>query len=72
VHTLSEDARVRALDELDILDTPTEERFDRVLRLAQRLFDVPAAAIHLIDGDRQWAKATVGREPMHCRREDSV
>jgi serine phosphatase RsbU (regulator of sigma subunit) len=72
LHTLTEDARVRALHDLDILDTPTEERFDRVVRLAQRLFDVPAAAINLIDRDRQWAKATVGREPGHCRREDSV
>jgi hypothetical protein len=47
---------------LAVLDTPSEERFDRVVRLAQRLFDVPMVAVNLIDEDRQWTKAGVGVE----------
>jgi hypothetical protein len=52
--------RLTALQELSILDTPREERFDRVVRLAQRLFDVPMVAISLVDRDRQWHKASTG------------
>lgn len=54
--------RLDALHRLGILDTPREERFDRVVRLAQRLFDVPMVAISLIDDSRQWHKANVGLE----------
>jgi hypothetical protein len=52
--------RLTALHELEILDTPREERFDRVVRLAQRLFNVPMVAISLVDQDRQWHKANAG------------
>jgi serine phosphatase RsbU (regulator of sigma subunit) len=52
--------RLDALHQLEILDTPREERFDRVVRLAQRLFDVPMVAISLLDENRQWHKANVG------------
>jgi len=52
--------RLDALHQLEILDTPREERFDRVVRLAQRLFDVPMVAISLLDEGRQWHKANVG------------
>lgn len=57
-----EPARLRALRDLAILDTPREERFDRLVRLAQRVFDVPMVAVNLIDEDRQWTKAGVGIE----------
>ncbi|MCM3688114.1 PP2C family protein-serine/threonine phosphatase [Kocuria rosea] len=56
----AEDARVEALHALQVLDTPREERYDRIVRLAQQVFDVPMAAINLIDADRQWTKAEVG------------
>ncbi|WP_052436564.1 PP2C family protein-serine/threonine phosphatase [Georgenia sp. SUBG003] len=55
-----EAARVAALHALNMLDTPREERFDRVVRLAQAVFGVPMAAVTLIDTDRQWHKASVG------------
>jgi hypothetical protein len=48
--------------ELGLLDTPPEERFDRVVRLAQRLFDVSAVAVNLIDHDRLFVKSAVGFE----------
>lgn len=56
----SEESRVGALNELAILDSAPEERFDRVTRLTQRLFGVPLAYISLIDSDRQWMKSQAG------------
>lgn len=53
----NEQARLLALRQLDILDTPTEERFDRLARMARRLFDAPIALVTLIDQNRQWFKA---------------
>jgi sigma-B regulation protein RsbU (phosphoserine phosphatase) len=50
-------ADVRALK---LLDTPPEERFDRIVRLAARFYDVPIAYIALVDADRQWFKAKCG------------
>ncbi|WP_017454473.1 sensor domain-containing diguanylate cyclase [Herbaspirillum rubrisubalbicans] len=56
----NESARIEALHSLRILDTPREERFDRLTRLARRLFDVPMAVVTLIDVHRQWFKSCVG------------
>jgi hypothetical protein len=52
--------RQRALDDLHILDTPPEERFDRITEAAQRYFGTRGAAISLIDRDRQWFKSRRG------------
>ncbi|MBI9113851.1 PP2C family protein-serine/threonine phosphatase [Sanguibacter suaedae] len=61
--------RLRALQSLDVLDTPREERFDRVTRLAQRVFDVPMVSVTLIDEDRQWRKSFVGLDGPVAQRE---
>jgi diguanylate cyclase (GGDEF)-like protein len=55
-----EPLRLAALHALDILDTPAEERFDRITRLARRIFDVPVALVSLVDADRQWFKSGDG------------
>ena len=55
-----EQQRLEALEALHVLDTPPEARFDRIVRLAQRVFDVPIVAVNLIDSDRQWTKAGIG------------
>jgi len=52
--------RLGALRASGLLDTPAEERFDRVTRMAQRLFNVPIALISLVDEDRQWFKSRQG------------
>ena len=57
-----EAARLSALRALGVLDTAAEERFDRLTRLAQALFDVPIALISLIDAERQWIKSRQGLE----------
>lgn len=66
-----DDARQRALDALGILDTPREERFDRVTRLAQELFDVPMVSITFIDRNRQWRKSEIGLGGREAQREDA-
>ena len=44
-----EDKRIDCLHRLNILDTASEERFDRLTRLAQRIFGVPIALVSLVD-----------------------
>lgn len=55
-----EQARLETLRSLGILDTSSEERFDRLTRIAKRLFAVPIALVSLIDENRQWFKSCVG------------
>jgi len=55
-----EDERIAALKELEILDTPPDEKFDRITKIAQILFDVPIALVSLVDVNRQWFKSCVG------------
>lgn len=55
-----EAGRLRALHGLGILDTQSEERFDRLTRMARRLFNVPIAVVSLVDHDRQWFKSCSG------------
>lgn len=55
-----EQQRLEALRALLILDTPPEERFDRIVEFAAAEFDVPIALISLIDEKRQWFKARTG------------
>ena len=67
----NEVTRQAAVDALGILNTPPEERFDRITRLAKELFGVETAAITLIDHDRQWFKSKVGLEPQETSRSDA-
>lgn len=52
--------RIATLRAYNILDTSPEERFDRITRLAKRLFDVPIALISIVDVNRQWFKSHPG------------
>jgi diguanylate cyclase (GGDEF)-like protein len=58
----NEAERLHALKALQILDTPHEERFDRVTRIAKRMFGVSISLVSLIDKDRQWFKSKQGFE----------
>lgn len=55
-----EQSRVATLHMLNILDTDPEERFDRLTRMARRLFSVPIAQVTLVDSNRQWFKSNDG------------
>jgi GAF domain-containing protein len=66
-----EAARLRALHERGILDSPADERFDRITRIARRLFDVSAALVTLVDAERQWFKSAPGLDVQETPREVS-
>jgi diguanylate cyclase (GGDEF)-like protein/PAS domain S-box-containing protein len=63
--------RIAELHSLEILDSDPEERFDRLTRLAARLFGAPMALITLVDADRQWFKSTVGLDVRESPRDSS-
>jgi len=65
---LNEATRLAALLGMNILDTPPEERFDRLTRLAQRLLDVPIAVVSLVDASRQWFKSCQGLDASETPR----
>lgn len=68
---VDEEIRLENLRALKLLDTLPEERYDRLTRLAKRLFDVPIAIITLVDTDRQWFKSSVGLDAKEGPRETS-
>jgi serine phosphatase RsbU (regulator of sigma subunit) len=55
-----EEKRLRSLEQLQILDTPPEDRFARVTRMARLVFGVPMASVALLDRDRLWFKMVEG------------
>ena len=63
--------RLSALRRLEVLDTPREERFDRICRLACAHFKVPVALVSLVDADRQWFKAAQGLDVAQTPRDVS-
>jgi PAS domain S-box-containing protein len=60
--------RLAELIALGVLDTPPEERFDRVTRCAQRMFDASIAWISLVDDERIWFKSRLGWNQEHGQR----
>ena len=57
--TIPEDERQRLekLRALKLLDSAPEERFDRLTRMAKRMFGVDISVLSLIDDGRQWFKS---------------
>jgi len=68
---LDETQRLISLHSLRILDTPPEERFDRITRMARRLFGVETCLISLVDSQRQWFKSKQGLDACETSREIS-
>lgn len=64
-----EKARLDALHQLKLLDTPSSESFDRITRMASQIFGLPVAAVSLTDRDRQWFKSRVGVDHESIPRE---
>ena len=63
-----EHRRLASLCALNILDTPSETRFDRFTLLATAAFSLPIALVSLIDEDRQWFKSRQGIEGREIAR----
>lgn len=67
---LLDPSRLAALRAVALLDTPTEEAFDRLSRLAALFLDAPVALVSLVDADRQFFKSCIGLpEPWSIKRE---
>lgn len=67
----NETLRLKSLQSLKVLDTEPEERFDRITRLARKIFNVPIALVSLVDHDRQWFKSHAGIEASETPRDIS-
>lgn len=64
-----EQARLFALEQLKLLDSPPSDSFDRITRMASQLFGLPIAAVSLTDTNRQWFKSRVGVDHREIPRE---
>ena len=65
---LSEAARLHALDDYQVLDSPPEAAFDRLTALAADLFHAPIALVSLVDAERQWFKSRHGLDAVETPR----
>lgn len=65
--------RLEILHSLNLLDTPAEESFDRLTRLASMIVGTPVSLVSIIDSDRQFYKSLFGvPEPIASARETSL
>ena len=63
--------RLESLDALGLMYTPSEERFDRITRMASRLFGTPIALVTLVSERCQWFKSAQGLDALETPREIS-
>jgi len=66
-----EERRLLSLRSYHVLDTPAEDAFDDLVKLAASLLKMPMALVTLVDEDRQWFKAKVGLDLSETARQDS-
>ena len=74
-HPANEAERLAVLEALAIMDTPRDERFDRIAWLAQSFYRADVAFVSFIDGTTQWMKAcsapglspTIARDRSVCQ-----
>lgn len=67
----NENLRAEELYKFDILDTPYEEEYDDIVRLASNICNTSISTITLIESSRQWFKAKVGLEDRETSRDVS-
>lgn len=67
----NEQQRLETLRALKILDSAPEERFDRLTRMAKRMFGVPISLVSLVDEQRQWFKSKQGLDAEETPRDIS-
>ncbi len=63
--------RAAVLRSYNILDTPPDDAFDTVTRLAAQVLQVPIAIVTLIDTDRVWFKSKHGIELIEVTRDSA-
>lgn len=69
---MTEAGRLRALAELQIMDTPPEAAFDDLAWLAASICEAPVALVTLVDAQRQWFKARCGLDIEGTPRSQAV
>jgi eukaryotic-like serine/threonine-protein kinase len=71
-HPASEEDRVDAVRKYGVLDTPPDEAFDRLTRIAGRMLDAPISFVSIVDSDRVFHKARRGVDIVEVPREFSL
>lgn len=66
-----EEKRLKAVKNLEILDSPRESDFDDLVNLASMIFEVPISTVTILDSHRQWFKAAVGLSVQETPRDIS-
>jgi signal transduction histidine kinase len=70
---LNDEERLKKLYRYDILDTPPEEAFDKIAKLAAQIFDTPDAFVSFVDKDRVFFKSNISSlEGNEVLRQDSL
>lgn len=65
----TEDARLEALEDLEILDTPPEQEYDDLALIASEICGTPISMISFVDRERQWFKSRVGMSSAETSRD---
>jgi len=66
-----ETQRLEALERYRILDTPSEECFNRITRMAASLFAAPISLMSIVSSERVWFKSQFGTTVQETPREHS-
>lgn len=67
----NEQERLALLHAMLLLDTPPEQRLDKIVEFAAAEFNVPICLISLVDSERQWFKAKIGLDACETARDIS-
>ena len=65
----NEAARLDCLHCYNVLDTPAEQAFDDITRLAAHICGAPISLVSLLDETRQWFKSAVGLDAAETSRD---
>jgi len=70
---LNDEERLKKLYQYEILDTPSEEAFDKIAKLAAQIFDTPSAYVTFVDKNRVFFKSNISPiEGNEVLRNDSL
>jgi len=64
--------RLRAVRRYEVLDTPSDETFDRITALTARLLQVPVGLISIVDSDRVWFMSHHGLDIREVSRDSAA
>ena len=70
---INESLRLQKLRDYQILDTHSEDTFDKIALLASQIFNTPSAYVTFVDTNRVYFKASIGSfQETEVAREDSL